>query len=136
MADFVGRERDLEQVQRLLAGGERLVTLFGPAGIGKTRLAQELLRREEGLFVPLAGARSAEDVFAAAAGALGLSAASGPTRANADRVARAVREREQALFVLDNFEQIAPLAAGTLGRWLAGTETARFVVTSREVLRL
>jgi predicted ATPase/DNA-binding CsgD family transcriptional regulator len=95
---FVGRERELAAVrERLCREDVRLVTLTGPGGAGKTRLALEAAARAAGftdgiVFVPLAGIDPSGQVLPAVATALGLRAAGGrPPRGRRRRVVRAVR---------------------------------------------
>src|SRR5438046_8617640 len=83
---FFGRREDLERLAQSVARGARIVTLWGPPGIGKTRLAIELCRRglvREGRsarvwFCDLAAARDVAEVCAAVARALGVDAPSSP----------------------------------------------------------
>ncbi len=135
---FVGRESELTSLRRNLAEGQRLVTLLGTGGIGKSRLSLELAREvlEEwpgGVwFCELAEARTAEGVVTAMATALEVPLGKDPDAQLAD----VILGRGKALFILDNFEQITPFAARTVGRWMDRAPDARFVVTSRERLRL
>jgi serine/threonine protein kinase/predicted ATPase len=131
---FIGRARELEELQRLHAQGERVLTLWGPGGAGKTRL----LRRfgvERAAEYPAAGgvtwcdvaaARSREEVEAVVATALGLSAR--------EAIATALAARGPTLVLVDNFEQATAHALPTIGAWSAAAPAARFVVTSREPL--
>jgi predicted ATPase len=133
---FVGRESELTQIGELLAGGTRLLTLTGPGGIGKTRLAVEAARRvgdkyAEGVtFVPLDGVESAELVAAAIGEALGVSE---PGDAVAALVGHLRRRR--LLLVLDNFEHVIG-AAPLVGGLLEDARELTVLVTSRELLRL
>lgn len=136
---LMGRERDVEEITQLLMKGEvRMVTLYGPGGIGKTRLAIEVGRRVQAqfpdgvCFVPLATVTDHNLVVPAIGHALGL----GETRAAglADRVIEVLRARQQ-LLILDNFEQVMP-AASQLGELLAAAPRLEMLVTSRAVLRV
>ncbi|HMR63605.1 MAG TPA: BTAD domain-containing putative transcriptional regulator, partial [Anaerolineae bacterium] len=112
---FVGRAAELEQIRTYLANPLcRLVTLIGPGGTGKTRLALEAARRQQQswlhgvCFVPLADQPSADSLMLAVAGALDLSLHG--IDDSSEQVLTALHEREM-LLVLDNFE---PLLAPTL----------------------
>ena len=134
---FVGRGDELAHVEALLGGGVRLITLTGPGGIGKTRLAVEVADRSRGrfadglAFVPLEGLESAELVPAAVSSALGIRDAGPDPLAG---VVAHLRGRS-LLLLLDNFEHVvaaAPVVA-TLLEECAGLSV---LVTSRELLRL
>jgi len=133
---FVGRESELTQIEELLAGGTRLLTLTGPGGIGKTRLAVEAARRvgdqyADGVaFVPLDGVESAELMPAAIAEALGVSEPGDAVAA----LGRYLRRR-RLLLVLDNFEHVMG-AASVVTALVEGAPGLTVLVTSRELLRL
>jgi Domain of unknown function (DUF4062)/AAA domain len=134
---FVGRAHELAEIERLLGGGVRLLTLTGPAGIGKTRLAVEAAERlrrrhRDGVaFVPLDGLESAELVTAAISSALGIrDVAPDPLGS----VAAHLRSRSLLLF-LDNFEHVIA-AAPVVSTLLEGAPELTVLVTSRELLRL
>ncbi len=134
---FVGRKAELAQIEELLVAGTRLLSLTGPAGIGKTRLAVEAARRvadryaDGVVFVPLDGVDGAGLVPAAIAEAVGVREQAG------DAVAALLSRlrRRRLLLVLDNFEHVigaAPVVAALLEEAPALTA----LVTSRELLRL
>src|SRR5215469_8870801 len=135
---LVGREREAAAVEELVVHeGVRLVTLTGPGGVGKSRLAVEAARRlgpgfADGVrFVELAAVRSADLVAPAIATGLGLNTSAGRLVADLESYLRARR----LLLVLDNFEQVlgaAPMLAGLLG----AAPGLVVLVTSRAVLRL
>ncbi len=133
---FVGRARELSALRVLLARGDRVVTLVGPGGAGKTRLALELARHFEGpaYFVELASASDFEGVCLAVSRALGLGLTPGvaPERA----VARALAARGRSLVVLDNVEQVVRDAGAALAAWCAATPDVSFAVTTREPTRV
>jgi predicted ATPase/class 3 adenylate cyclase len=134
---FVGRVTELERIPELLAS-TRLLTLSGPAGTGKTRLALRVARecdarfRDGVAYVPLASISDPRLVAATIRQVLGL--AEDPGREAVDTLVEQLRSRE-LLLVLDNFEQVLP-AAADLARLLAGTDRLCVLVTSRTVLHL
>jgi predicted ATPase/class 3 adenylate cyclase len=136
---FVGRAEELKEIGKLLeAKSVRLVTLTGPGGIGKTRLAlraarDEVKRFEDGvLFVDLSAARDSASVLAAVARTIGLSDT--PDESLLDDLSRQLRE-QRMLLVLDNFEQVT-VAAPTMSQLLYGCPRLKLLVTSREALRV
>jgi predicted ATPase/class 3 adenylate cyclase len=126
---LVGRDRELEEAASLLRGC-RLVTLVGPGGTGKTRLALQLGADVAGDFtdgvfwVPLASVSDPGLVEPAIAQALGVTGGlAGPLAG------------KRALLVIDNFEQVVSAAAAVAGLLAAGPGV-KFLITSREPLRL
>ena len=113
--ELIGRERELASLTAMLGDPEaRLVTVTGPAGVGKTRLALAASEavgpdRPDGVvrvdLAPLEDARLVAEAIAVAAGAGSSRGASALEAAMA-----ALRER-RALLVLDNFEHVEPAAA-------------------------
>jgi len=136
LTSFVGRAEELEQIEELLTGGSRLLTLTGPGGIGKTRLAIEAAQRvgpnyDLVAFVPLASVASTKLVLPAISGTLALREIGGDPL---EGLVAYLRGRT-TLLVLDNFEHVieaVPEIAALLDR--APGVTA--IVTSREVLRV
>jgi predicted ATPase/DNA-binding XRE family transcriptional regulator len=136
---LVGRDADVQTLRQWLADpASRLITLTGPGGAGKTRLALELAHAiaAEGttrvVFVALAAIREPAFVAAAIAEALGLSDV---TALDLPRLARLACADQPTLLVLDNFEQVldaAPLVADLL----SSVATFRVLATSRAPLRL
>ena len=136
VSDFVGREEQLDELIQLLTQPEpRLVTLTGPGGVGKTRLALEAGRRvasrfPDGVgFVPLSGSRPG--LVGAVAAALRLPQVSTemPGMAAAELLDRS------ALLILDNFESVIDQATQA-GDLLAAAPRLRLLLTSRVALRL
>ena len=138
LTSFVGRAQATAEIAAQLAE-YRLVTLTGPGGAGKTRLAGEVARRVAGRFADgvwlaeLAAVRDPGQVPAAVAAALGIHDL--PALAAADALARALARR-QLLLVLDNCEQVIGAAAEVCGRLLLGADDVRVLATSREPLRI
>ncbi|WP_158220597.1 BTAD domain-containing putative transcriptional regulator [Kineosporia sp. A_224] len=137
MHPIVGREDDLDAVRDLLLGDARLVTVTGPGGVGKTRLALALAAQlarsfdDGAVWVPLSELTDPADVPAAIGSALGLWDV-GPDVL--DVVAAHLRD-QHLLLVVDNLEHL-PAAAPVVTRLLAACEGLRCLVTSRTVLRV
>jgi predicted ATPase/class 3 adenylate cyclase len=129
-SSFVGRERELEDVLALLRDGARLLTLTGPGGSGKTRLAIEAAAElvpefKAGVFwVNLAPLRDSALVTATIANALGAK------RGMVDHIG----ERD-LLLLLDNFEHVVE-AAPEIAALVEACPNLKLLVTSREVLRV
>jgi predicted ATPase/DNA-binding XRE family transcriptional regulator len=137
LTSFIGREQELADIAVLLQR-TRLVTLTGPGGIGKTRLAiaaaaQRADRFRDGVwFVDLAGVTDPRGVVPAIAQVLAVGES--PGRDLAASLATALQQK-QLLLVLDNFEQVAA-AASTLYDLVVQVPGLRLLVTSRVLLRV
>jgi predicted ATPase/class 3 adenylate cyclase len=137
LTSFVGREEEIAEVERLL-DQSRLLTLTGPGGSGKSRLALQvaaglLPRYRDGcFFVDLSAVIDPALVPAAVANALGVPEAA--ERPVLDQVKDHLRHRE-LLQVVDNFEQVAE-AAPVIEELLGAAPKLRAIVTSRIVLSL
>lgn len=135
--DFIGRGPILSDLIRQLAGGARQISLVGPGGGGKTRLAQRLgwaslVDFPGGVwFCDLSQATTDAGILHAVAQGLEVPLGLGdPTQ----QLGHAIAGRDRCLVVLDNFEQVSRYAERTVGRWLERAPSACFVVTTREVL--
>jgi len=145
---FVGREGDLARLASELVGAN-LVTLRGPGGAGKTRLARraalDALRDGIGdeplsggaYFVDLAPALTEDDVVRTVAGALALSLVLDHRRHDAvSQIGHAISGRGALVLVFDNCEQVVAPAAVVAARLIAVAPTLRIIATSREALHL
>ncbi|MFO0618797.1 MAG: tetratricopeptide repeat protein [Polyangiaceae bacterium] len=146
---FVGRSDAL----RALAGAvqrARLVTVLGPPGTGKTRLAKEFALSTLGapwsplgaasfeggvFFCDLSDATAADDVLFRLAHTLGVDLGSAPNAALA-RLGAALEGSAPALVILDNFEQLVRSSAEVVGALVAANDRTSWLVTSRERLAL
>lgn len=143
LTSFVGRGAELAAVQRALEGGARLVSVVGPGGIGKTRLAIELSHAiaREGrrvAFCDLGEARDEEELVSAVADRVGATRGNAAVRTFdqlADRVGAVLGRHGPAVVVLDGMEQLVD-HVDVLKRWLASAPSLAVVATTRERLRL
>ncbi len=148
LTSFVGRDDELKLVAELLEGA-RLVTLVGPGGAGKTRLATEVAARHSAhsrgrvWFVPLAGVRDPGDVLGAVFAALelwdlGFTHGSDPLRRPADVLARVVETlgSGESVLLLDNCEHLIDAAAELVSTLLARVPKLSLLATSREPLAI
>ena len=138
LSTFIGRDAELAELTRLL-DSERLVTLIGPGGIGKTRLALQAAADQidhfrDGVFlIDLAPLREPEFLPGAIAETLGL-------REEPGKPISATLEEHLSgrtiLLVLDNLEQLLPAAGRTVADVLARAPDLRIIATSRAPLRV
>jgi predicted ATPase/DNA-binding CsgD family transcriptional regulator len=138
LTSFIGRDGPLREVAGLL-DEYRLVTVTGPGGAGKTRLADQVARKVAGRFADgawlaeLAPVREAAQVASVVAAVLGVREQPGVPAAGA--VAR-VLARQQLLLVLDNCEHLLGAAAQLCAGLLQACDDVRVLATSREPLRI
>ena len=139
LTPFIGREQEAADIQALLAQQScRLLTLVGPGGTGKTRLAWQVAKQQEELFadgtavIPLQPLRSNDFFLPALAEGLGLSLAG--QEAPLTQIGRFLQEKE-LLIVLDNFEHLLEASEHLLALLPIATHV-KFIVTSREALNL
>ena len=144
---FVGRERELTDIQRFLANPtERLLTLFGPGGMGKTRLAieaaQRIVKERPGQFfdgvfyVSLAAITAIQQLPDQIAHAIGFTYQGAEPR---ETQLVAYLKSKEMLLVLDNFEQflgVGETGADLIARILHEASQITMLVTSRERLNL
>jgi predicted ATPase/class 3 adenylate cyclase len=136
---FVGRETELQEIRnRIERESVRLLTLTGPGGTGKTRLALRVAadlidRFDHGVFfIDLSALRDTQAVLASIARTIGVTETPDqPLLAELEREL----EHERVLLVLDNFEQVMA-AAPTAVELLSGCPKLKLLVTSREALHV
>ena len=143
---LVGRRDEVRAILALFDADERLVSVTGPGGIGKTRLAlavgHEVVqgdsssRPAEVWWCELADAEGVSGICDAVAGAAGVPGAGAGAEDPVERLGRALASRGEVLLLLDNFDHLGAHAAATVGRWLERAPEARFLITTRERLRL
>jgi predicted ATPase len=138
LTELIGRDADIAQIGRMLDSGARLVTLTGPGGIGKSRLAIAAASAvahlyEDGVaFVDLSAVPDPERVLHAIAQAIGVrDTGDAPIM---DNLITALHDRHM-LLVVDNFEQVLD-AAPMLTSLLAAAPEVAMIVTSRVLLRV
>lgn len=138
VTSFVGREREIAEALRLL-DGTRILTLLGPGGTGKTRLALQVAaeasdRFTDGVyFVALAEVSDPGLIPSTILDALGAAPAGG-TRSPAERLHGLLAARS-VLLVLDNFEHLVE-AAGVVSELARSSPASKVLVTSRIPLRV
>jgi predicted ATPase len=138
LTTFVDREQDASALADLVSG-QRLVTVTGPGGVGKTRLAIEVGRavaqryRDGAAFVDLAPLNAESFVAAEIASVLGIEGRS--SRPLREQLIAALRSKH-LLLIVDNCEHLIDAAAETLGALLAAAPRLTVLATSREALRI
>jgi predicted ATPase/uncharacterized protein HemY len=138
LTSFIGRESQLAQVRELLAS-TRLLTLLGPGGIGKTRLAlqvgaSQLPRYQDGVWLVELAALS-DPTLVAQVVATTLGVREQPGHSLAEALVAHLRPR-RTLLLLDNCEHLVESCATLAGALLQACPDLRMVATSREALRI
>ena len=134
ISSFIGRDRDVAELAELLETA-RLVTLTGPGGCGKTRLAIEaasasLPARPDGIwFVDLAPVTDRELVLSVAASAMGVQEGQA---ASTDSALIASLSQGRPLVILDNCEHLIPTCAELTEKWLSACPGLTILLTARE----
>src|SRR5688572_17426018 len=143
-ATFVGRRHELARLDALLFGGTSLVTIAGPPGMGKTRLALRCAEQwlhgrpnTTAWLCDLSEAAEPDAAIRVVARVLGVELPNGLSGVPlAIAIGDALRERGRTLLVLDNFERLAPDALSIVPPLLDRAPGVQLLVTSRERLRL
>lgn len=137
--DFVGRDQEQEGVIDALQNTDGFVTLLGAGGIGKTRLAQEIGRQTLGLwpggvwFADLSETKTIEEMYQVLAQTFGSRLHTGDSE---KAICEALKSKGESLVILDNVEQLVDGLASTIKGWMQNTPSTRFLLTSRERLKL
>jgi predicted ATPase/class 3 adenylate cyclase len=136
---FIGREREMLALRALLLDHEaRVITLTGPGGTGKTRLSMQLAAEATDIFpdgvyfIDLSAIDQPEYLYPAIARTIGLHESG--ARTFREQLWDALHDR-QMLLILDNFEQLMA-ASSLVDKLQAACPQAKFIVTSREALRI
>jgi predicted ATPase/class 3 adenylate cyclase len=135
---LVGRDNEIDVVAASLATS-RIVTLTGPGGSGKTRLAIGVAESVRSRFphgtwfVDLAAVRDPALLDAVIAAVIGVPDSGGRST---DESVRAFLSEREVLLLLDNLEQLLPDAAAEVAALARGTSRLRLLLTSRELLRI
>jgi predicted ATPase/DNA-binding CsgD family transcriptional regulator len=138
LSTFIGREREVAELKRLIED-TRLLTLTGPGGSGKTRVALAVAREVSGRFedgtwwVELAPLSDPELVAQAVGSALGVEET--PGRALSEAVIEDLRTRD-ALLILDNCEHLMDACAALADTLLRACPNLKILATSREALSI
>lgn len=137
VTSFVGRETELQQIQRLL-GSSRLVTLLGIGGVGKSRLAVRAARsladafRDGTWLAELSGVSDPDHVASEVASIWGLT----PKQDESARALCSLLEDHQTLLVLDNCEAVVEGVSVLAERLLLAAPELRILATSRQPLEI
>lgn len=139
LTSFVGREREVVDIGARLERDRRLLTLVGPGGSGKSRLASHYGARSlddwpGGVwFVDLTEARTLSGVCSVIAGALDVPLL---VEEPEEQLVKAIQARSRCLLIVDNAEHVVSEVRSLIARWLGAAPNAVFLVTSREALRI
>ena len=140
---FVGRIAQLTALDELWDDGTRLFTLLGPGGAGKSRLARHYAHTRterhalsSAWFCALSETRDLAGILRTVGDVLGVRLSSGALTEQVATLGAEMARHGAAMIILDNFERITELAPDTVCRWQQLAPDMRFIVTSRERLRV
>lgn len=142
---FVGRKQALDRLHELVEQGARLVTVLGPEGIGKSRVAYRYAALHEpryarngggALLCDLADATTDEEALRRLAAALDTELSGAPGIDPVETLAGVLDERSPVLVVLDHVDRVASALGPMLERWLKEAPEAVFLATARSGLGL
>jgi predicted ATPase/class 3 adenylate cyclase len=138
--DFIGRESLLQQISRQIVENRcHLLTLVGSGGSGKTRLAEEWARRHQSSFpggchfIDLSETRETTEVMQAMATQLDIHISS---THSSDAILRVLTLQGEALFILDNLEQVIEPVRAMMDEWMSTDIPGQWLCTSRTPLRI
>ncbi len=131
---FVGRDKERNLLRQWSQDTTALVSLLGPGGVGKTRLAAQFASEltPPPVWIGLAAAHNHQGLYQTMATALGVQIHQNPVA----ELGRALRRLGPRWVLLDNVEQIATLTGQAMAQWLQDAPQCRFLVTTRIPLRL
>ncbi|MBI3039053.1 tetratricopeptide repeat protein [bacterium] len=146
-SSFIGREKEIFEIDGLISRNVRLITLTGMGGMGKTRLAnnygttrlKDFSNRGEGgvWFCDVSEAITVSEICEMVGRSLQVPLFSEKSEETLiRRLGSAIAERGKILLIIDNFEQVVQHASRTISQWIKLAPFAVFLVTSREALRL
>jgi len=133
---FFGRQEEIGRIDALLDSGARLITITGPGGMGKTRLAVEFARtraNRDVYFVPLATTTTTEEAGEAILQALNTPREPATSLWHQLHVRLA---RTPTLLILDNYEQLPPVAGSRIAQLAGSTPKLICLITSRRRLEV
>jgi excisionase family DNA binding protein len=136
---FIGRTEEIGRLGEMFGAGARIVTVVGAPGVGKTRLAARYaeLQARGGSFCDLGEATSLDQVCIAVLEGLGVPAVPHASTERAlDESLRALSRRGQVFVVLDDVERVVAHAATIVSKAARAAPESRWLVTSRERLRI
>lgn len=138
---FIGREGLLEDLTREFERGARIISLLGPGGVGKTRLATHWVKSQETaashvVFCDLAASWNLDDIQREIASRLNVPLTSQDIANTTQQLGRALAARGPTCLLLDNAEQAIAATRDLLNEWVALAPHLTFLITSRIALHL